>query len=187
MPDPVPQLHIAPFVASAISEVGERGQGNLIENKEPAKAAVALELLAAGETYKEIHKRTGLSLSAVAALKMRHVSTIEERKKMLANDYLATAEVLRQLTMMKAEQLADHPEMLWEVNIRDLVLPAGISFDKGMAAMGEGSKVTIEHVTNKPSIADAQKIIDEARAKLKAQSVEVVVTPLRADPPEATK
>ena len=69
--------------------------------------------------------------------------------------------------------LAEDPEQLARTNIRDLAIPWGIANDKFMAAMGE-NKVTIEHKTAAPSLEDAMKAIEEARAKLKASSVEVI-------------
>ena len=62
-------------------------------------------------------------------------------------------------------------------NIRDLTLPWGIANDKFLSAMGE-NKVTVEHKAAAPSLEDAMKAIEEARAKLKASSLEVVTKPV---------
>jgi len=86
---------------------------------------------------------------------------------------LEIAEGLRLLQKEKMRMLAEDPEQLARTNIRDLTLPWGISLDKYMTVLGE-NKVTVEHKSAAPSLEDAMKAIEEARAKLKASSMEVI-------------
>jgi hypothetical protein len=102
---------------------------------------------------------------------------LEERRQVLAQDALEVAEGLRLLQKEKMRMLAEDPEQLARTNIRDLAIPWGISIDKYLAVMGE-NKVVVEHKGAAPSLEDAMKAIEEARAKLKASSVEVVAKPV---------
>ena len=104
---------------------------------------------------------------------------LEERRKELAQDALDVAKGLVLLQKEKMRMLAEDSEQLARTNIRDLAIPWGIANDKFLAAMGE-NKVTVEHRSAAPSLEDAMKAIEEAKAKLKASSMEVItkdVTP----------
>jgi hypothetical protein len=45
--------------------------------------------------------------------------------------------------------------------------------DKAFAAIGEGSKVVVEHKSGQPSIADAMRVIQEARDALQKEAIDV--------------
>ena len=62
-------------------------------------------------------------------------------------------------------------------NIKDLGITWGIANDKYLSVLGE-NKVTVEHKAAAPSLEDAMKAIEEAKAKLKATSLEVVAKPV---------
>ena len=74
--------------------------------------------------------------------------------------------------------LAEDPEQLARTNIRDLTLPWGIANDKFLSAMGE-NRVVVEHKTSAPSLEDAMKAIEQAKANMKASSIEAVVTEIK--------
>ena len=150
--------------------------GNYIERKDPALAASILERLADGDSFNSISKDTGLKWDTIARLKARHKMALDERRAMLADDALEIAEGLRLLQKEKMRMLAEDPEQLARTNIRDLTLPWGIANDKFLSAMGE-NKVVVEHKAAAPSLEDAMKAIEEARAKLKASSVDIVAKP----------
>ena len=155
------------------------GKGNYLERRDPALAVQALDMLANGDSFHTVSKATGLTWETVSRLKARHKMVLDERRAMLAEDALEIAEGLRLLQKEKMRMLAEDPEQLARTNIRDLTLPWGIAQDKFLSALGE-NKVTVEHKAAAPSLEDAMKAIEEARAKLKASSVEVItkdVTP----------
>lgn len=151
--------------------------GNFLERKDPALAASILERLADGESFNSISKETGLKWDTIARLKARHKMALDERRAALADDALDIAEGLRLLQKEKMRMLAEDPEQLARTNIRDLTLPWGIANDKFLSAMGE-NKVVVEHKSGAPSLEDAMKAIEEARAKLKAASVDIVTKPV---------
>ena len=153
--------------------------GNYIERRDPVLATQALELLAEGESINTIRAKTGMKWETICRLKTRHKAALDERRAMLAEDALDIAEGLRLLQKEKMRMLAEDPEQLARTNIRDLTLPWGIAQDKFLSAMGE-NKVVVEHKAGAPSLEDAMKAIEEARAKLKASSVEVVAKPVEA-------
>ena len=59
--------------------------------------------------------------------------------------------------------------------LKDLTLSYGISVDKGLQALGE-QKVVVEHRTGKPTLADAMKAIEEARAALQKEAIPIETT-----------
>jgi hypothetical protein len=133
---------------------------------------LCLEQLAEGNTWEEIAEATGFSFNQISKVKARHETAIEVRRKQLAADGFEMAEGLRLLAKQKLEMLANNPDALAKVNIRDLVLSYGIAVDKGMQALGE-NKVVVEHKAGKPSLEDAMKAIADARAALQKESISI--------------
>jgi hypothetical protein len=143
-----------------------------LEAREPTKAMLCLELLADGSTWQEVADETGWSFNQISAVKSRHEVAIDIRKKQLAADGFEMAEGLRLLLKQKMAMLADNPDALAKVNVKDLALSYGIAVDKGMQALGE-NKMVIEHKAGKPSLEDAMKAIEEARAALQKEAITV--------------
>ena len=162
---------ISPTSAIIVSSISESGSRTL-EAREPTKAMLCLELLADGSTWQQVADETGWSFNQIGAVKARHETAIEVRKKQLAADGFEMAEGIRLLMKQKMAMLADNPDALAKVNVKDLALSYGIAVDKGMLALGE-NKMVIEHKAGKPSLEDAMKAIEEARAALQKEAIEV--------------
>lgn len=160
--------NISPVLLSSLVDSDSR----TLEHREPAKAMLCLEQLAEGNTWEEIAEATGFSFNQISKVKARHETAIEVRRKQLAADGFEMAEGLRLLAKQKLEMLANNPDALAKVNIRDLVLSYGIAVDKGMQALGE-NKVVVEHKAGKPSLEDAMKAIADARASLQKEAVDI--------------
>lgn len=156
------------IIISSISESGSR----TLESREPTKAMLCLELLADGSTWQQVADETGWSFTQIGAVKARHEVAIEVRKKQLAADGFEMAEGIRLLMKQKMSMLADNPDALAKVNVKDLALSYGIAVDKGMLALGE-NKMVIEHKAGKPSLEDAMKAIEDARAALQKEAIPV--------------
>lgn len=163
---------VFPSIATAVASVESPLS---TEARNPKEAALALEMLGAGSSFREIQAATGLTLSQIAAVRKRHKVTIEEHRERFASDGVELAESLRLVAKAKLQQLADDPEQLAKTNIRDLILPYAIAQDKVFSALGENT-VVVEHRSKGVSLEDAQKAIAEARAKIKAESIEINVT-----------
>lgn len=162
--------YIAPITATSVAATG--GSANLVENRKPVEAAMALELMAAGKTYDEVQEATGIGYNALVGLKTRHPDTLEKRRQMMAQDGFRLAEAMRMLAMKKAAMLADDEDALKKVNLKDLVIPYAIAQDKGFSAL-EGNTVRVEHTGKKMTIQDAQAMIDEARRALQKEAIPV--------------
>jgi hypothetical protein len=169
-----------------VESVGE-AQVNLnhryIEKRKPKEAALALDMLANGETYAKVMSTTGIGFVALSALRARHERALEVRRKELALDGFEMAERMRALVAKKTEMLMEDDEALMKTPLKDLTLSYGISVDKGLQALGE-QKVVVEHRTGKPSLADAMKAIEEARAALRNDTIAVLTTPVERVGPE---
>ena len=170
------RVEVKPGLATAVATADVRP--NAIERREPVKATLALELLAEGKTYEEVAKVTGLGFTAIAALRARNDKPLEERRKQLAADGFELAEGLRLLAKQKMQSLADNPDELAKMNLRDLILPYAIAQDKAFAAVGE-NKVIVEHRKG-ASLEDAMNAIEAVRAKLRQSAIEIDVTPPEA-------
>ena len=155
-----------------------------VESRNPTMGMLALELLSQGQTWEEIRDATGFNFDQISRIRARHETAIEERKKALAQDGFEMAEGLRLLAKMKMEQLANNPEALAKTNLRDIVLPYAIAQDKALQALGEKKEI-VEYRTAKPSLEDAMKAIEEARAsarlKMQAESIEVQAKPVKEE------
>jgi hypothetical protein len=90
------------------------------------------------------------------------------------------------LQVEKMQQLADDPEALAKMNLRDLAISYGVYTDKFLLAT-EGNRMVIEHKQGAPSIEDAKKAIEEARRKMRNMSVETVVTEVKSDENQEAK
>jgi hypothetical protein len=135
-------------------------------------AVMALERLCTGKGYKEVELATGLGFDILVGLRARHNMAIDVRRKQLAEDGFEMAEGLRLLAKQKMLQLSEDPEALAKVNLRDLAVSYGVAVDKGMLAL-DGNKVTVEYVSKRPSLADAQAAINEAREALQKEAIAV--------------
>lgn len=168
-------------VAEVARDGAERGASRLLELREPGKAARALEMMAEGAELGVIKRETGIGFEGLVALRVRHERPLAERRKELAMDAFETQERFRLVTNRKLKRLAEDDKLLDKTSVKDLALGYGIFGDKAFQALGEASRVIVEHRKG-PSIEDVKAEIEAARAKLKAGAVEVVVTP--AEPAE---
>lgn len=143
-----------------------------LEHRNPKLAVLALEMLCSGSGYREVELATGLKFDQLLGLRSRHEAAIEIRRKQLAVDGFEMAEGLRLLAREKMKQLAENPQQMQKVNLRDLVVGWGIAQDKALVAT-EGNRSIVEHVNRRPSLAEAQAAIDEARKMLQKDAIPI--------------
>lgn len=151
-------------------------QGNSIEREDPARAARALEKIADGVPWRRIMAEEGVGWYTLVGLRARHKALVDKRREMIAQDTLELMEGMRLLQHEKIKMLSEDENALRRVNIRDLAMAYGMFADKFFMAT-DGNKVVVEHRSGAPSIEDAKRAIEAARAKLKKDSIEVDVTP----------
>ena len=165
-------------LAKSVARVGRKG--SCVEGRDPAVATRALELLAEGRGVTFVSEETGIKFETLVRMKARHKTVLDERRAMLAEDALEMAEGYRLLQKEKMRMLIEDPEQLAKMNVRDLAVSWGIANDKFLGAMGE-NRVVVEHKGGAPSLADAIKAIEEARAAIRKDAipVEVVVEPVK--------
>jgi hypothetical protein len=144
-----------------------------VEAKKPKETVLALEMIANGDPYRSIEESTGLGWEAIVGIKTRHAGALEQRRKQLANDGFLQVEKLRYVFDKKIDMLADDEDALRKVNIKDIVISQAVMQDKAFSAIGEGNRVTVEHKSGQPSIADAMKVIADARAALQKEAIDV--------------
>jgi hypothetical protein len=159
-------------LAKSVQDIGISDR-RFVEAKKPKETVLALEMLADGKPYREVEEATGLAWVALAGLKVRHSGAMEKRRQQLANDGFLQVEKLRAISERKMDMLMEDEDSLKKMNIKDLILSQAIMQDKAFAAIGEGSKVVVEHKSGQPSIADAMKVIADARAALQKEAIDV--------------
>ena len=159
-------------VAIARTAVNRR----MIEGRDPAKAARALEMMAEGVSWTKIRDSEGMDYYTLVALRTRHAALINQRKEMVAQDALELAEGARMLQHEKMKMLSEDESALRRANLRDLAMSYGVYADKFFMA-SEGNKMVVEHRTGQPSLEDAMAAINAAKAKNKSASVEIKVEP----------
>lgn len=162
-------------IVESVGEAQENLNYRYVEKRKPKQAALALDMLAAGETYEKTMKVTGIGFVALSALRARHERALEVRRKELALDGFEMAERMRALVTKKTEMLMEDDEALMKTPLKDLTVGYAISVDKGLQALGE-QKVVVEHRTGKPTLADAMKAIEEARAALQREAIPIEAT-----------
>lgn len=166
---------VRPGLASSVAMVDVSSMAT--ERTHPRESVMALEMLAEGNGYEEVSKATGLSFGQLAALKARHKQGLDVRRIALSEDGFEMAESLRLLAKKKIHNLSLDDEALAKTPLKDLVIPWAIAQDKGFAALGEATKVVVEHRKG-PSIEDAMAAIEAVRAKIRQSAIEVDVTPV---------
>ena len=162
-------------MSKAIVEAAENGR--LVEARNPEKAARCLEKMAEGRPWKAIMREETVDWYTLVGLRSRHKDLIDRRKEIVAQDAMELVEGARMLQQEKMRMLAEDENALRRVNLRDLAMSYGIYAEKFFMAT-DGNKVVVEHKTAAPSLEDAVKAIEEAKAKLKASSVDVLVKPV---------
>jgi hypothetical protein len=148
-----------------------------LEARDPERAARLLEMMAEGRSWKSIVRDEGCDWYTLVGLRARHKSLLDKRKEIVAQDAMELIEGARLLQQEKMRMLAEDDKMLARTNLRDLAMSYGIYADKFFMAT-EGNRVTVEHKSSAPSLEDAMKAIEEAKAKLKESSIEVVTKPV---------
>ena len=167
-------------IAASVAKQGARqGRGRNLEQMDPERATMLLERMAGGDSLRKICKEDGTNHGMLCNLRARHAEALGKRREMLAQDAMELAEKARGLQHEKMNMLFDDPEALAKTNLRDLAMSYGIYADKFHQST-EGNVVTIQHKGGAPSIEDAMKVIEAARAKLKAAATEINVTPTEA-------
>lgn len=145
-----------------------------VEKKRPAEAVHALELLSQGWSHREIKNMTGLGWDALWRLAEDHKPALEVRRAQLAHKGFVQAQKAGELLDRKMSMLAEDDAALQKTSLRDLALVKAIMQDKSFDALGESSKVTIEHKSSRgASLEDAAKLIAAAKAALAQNAIDV--------------
>lgn len=158
-------------IGHSLARVMVAGRGNLTEVKNPEESALALEMLANGETYAAVEAATGISKKTLVGLRYRHSDAIGVRRERAADDAEHMAERYRAILEQKAEQLEEGGEALAKVNPKDLALTYGILRDKASTLRGDASSV-VEHKSG-VSLEDAKRLIEAAQKKVRSEAIDV--------------
>ena len=148
-----------------------------LEAINPEKTARVLEMMSEGRSWKSIMRDEKVDWYTLVGLRARHKELLDKRREIVAQDAMELIEGARLLQQEKMKMLAEDESALKRLNIRDLAMSYGIYADKFFMAT-DGNKVVVEHKTAAPSLEDAVKAIEEAKAKLKASSLDVLVKPV---------
>lgn len=148
-----------------------------IERANPQLAAKIIWRMAQGVSANKIMQELGVKRDTIRRLAWRHKDTLETKKKEFSREYAMVAEELKNILLVKADQLLDNPEQLESLSPDKIALTVAIMTDKRMALSGMAG-VVIEHRKG-ASIDDAQMAIAAARAriadKMRSEAVEAEI------------
>ena len=171
-PEPSQREEVKKEMLKAIVAAGENKRR--LEAINPEKTARVLEMMSEGRSWKSIMRDEHVDWYTLVGLRARHKDLLDKRREIVAQDAMELIEGARMLQQEKMKMLAEDETALRRTNIRDLAMSYGIYAEKFFMAT-EGNKVVVEHRTGAPSLEDAMKAIEEAKAKLKAGAVDVDV------------
>lgn len=158
-------------ITTSIAKVAGNAHGLAMEVKKPKECALALEMLANGETYYAIRKATGFGTDAIGRLKLRHQGAIDSRREAAAMEAEELADLYREVLRRKVEDLLEDPERLAKANPKDLALTFGITSDKAASLRGDAN-VVVEHRKGW-SLEDARAMIEASRKKIDGECIDV--------------
>jgi hypothetical protein len=169
-------------VAKTIGAIALKGRGNCREIKSPEKTAEMVSDLLNGMSTSSWCAKYNLGGTDLRAFKQKYMPLIAERKEWLARQNVSVASMAQELQLQKMEQLAEDPEELKKVNVRDLAMTANLAI-QGFVQMTDGNRVIVEHQKG-ATLEDAQARIALARERAQAKLgsvTEVVVNETKAD------
>lgn len=164
------RTHWRSVVAERLDSLRTSGKTkiNVLEGKDPEKAAQALYMIAEGASSHKVAKKLGLTRITVDRLRYNNVYELSKRRADLADRFTGLAEQLAIVTEQKLELLREDEDQLKNTSLRDLVISMGITSDH--AARMAGIATTIVEHRSGPSVEDYQQMIETARARLKDET-----------------
>lgn len=168
-------------VAKTIGAIALNSRGNCREIKKPEKVAEMVSDLLNQMPLRQWQDKYNLGGKDTMAFKRQYMPLIAERKEWLARQNVSVASMAQELQLQKMEQLAEDPEELKKVNVRDLAMTANLAI-QGFVQMTDGNRVIVEHQKGATLEDAAEKIAaarERARAKL-GNLTEVVVHEAKA-------
>ena len=167
-------MSISTEIGASIGEASNTRGSQAIEVKKPKECCLALEMLSFGEHYRAVSEATGLAVSTLSDLKLRHQGAIELRRLRAADESESIADTYREVLRRKADRLLEDDEALDKLNPKDAALTYGILTDKTGQARGEATSV-VEHRKG-VSLDDYKAAIAEARENMKLKRAEEAIS-----------
>jgi len=154
--------YYAAQVAERARELGHAGMA--LEVRDPARAAIVLEMRSRNVPFMHIRKATGIDPKTVLRLEQDHKETLEGWRKRAARQLAETADLARNALNEKLVSILEDPELMAATKVSEIAVAMGVSTDKSMALAGVPG-VVIEHKKG-ASVDDAMKAIAEAKARV---------------------
>jgi hypothetical protein len=164
-------MAISTEIGASVAVAGVGAHGHTLEVRKPRECMEALEMLAAGCTRGEVVRATGLTYSAVAALRMRHDDAIDVRRLRAAEEAEELADTFREVLRQKGEALLSDPEAMRKLNPKDAALTLGILTDKGLVLRGDATSI-VEHKKG-VSLEDVMQMKEAAMKRIKGEAIDV--------------
>lgn len=158
---------------ASIDTAAQNSGDPLIEKTRRDVAIQSLFLSAAGHNVTEVVRRTGIHRRTLAALQERHAEVYGLLKAETASAAALAAQKAVQVFSMKLDQIAQDPEQLRKLNLKDSALAAAVSLDKSQL-LNDGATQVQEH-RHAFSFEEYNAHIEEINKRRAATEVEAVV------------
>jgi hypothetical protein len=166
--------YYAAQVKERARELGHAGMA--LEQRDPARCAIILEMRSRNVSFRRIKERTGVDAKTVLRLEQDHKETLDGWRKRAARQLAETADLARNALNEKLISILENDELMASTKVSEIAVAMGVSTDKSMALAGVPG-VVIEHKKG-ASVDDAMKAIAEAKARvanrLKDSSVDAI-------------
>jgi len=160
--------HWRSVVADRAAQVMAKGvtKARALEVTQPEKAAIALYLLNEfpDMSRREVARRVNVARIDLDRLAYHNAMKLEDARPELAAKFTQNASALADLVGRKIAAINEDDDQLAATSLKDLSIAMGISASNAATMAGVATTI-IEHRTG-PTLDDAMKAIEEAKAKI---------------------
>lgn len=162
-------VRLAREVALSIEFVGQRsrdhGVPQLLESKDPERAAAVLTMLARGESERAVIAEHNVGKGTMTRMRVHHSELLEStrsyRTQMASHLQVKASQALEK----KLDRVLSDEEALDKTTVKDLSFGYGITTDKQRIILGESVATPQER---KVTINDAIELIEAAKRQVEA-------------------
>jgi len=165
------------IVADRAAQVLAKGvtKARALEVTQPEKAAMALYLLNEfpDMSRREVARRVNVARIDLDRLAYHNAMKLEDARPELAMKFTKNASDLAELVGRKIDRIREDDEQLDQTSLKDLTIAMGISAQNAATMAGVATTI-IEHRTG-PTLDDAMKAIEEAKAKIATRTKQAAI------------
>lgn len=172
-------------LAASVAEASLSADGRSLEVLDKTRAIAALEMHAAGSSWKKIRKATGIGWPAFMRLKSDHQEALGIRQKEAAREAAIVHAKSAALLERRLDMLGEDDEALANESVRDLSVTFGVTADKMQVLNGSPSAIVEER--SGLTLKEAAEFLADLKRRKEAREVAIDAEEVQngaAAPPE---